>query len=123
MAYERADDALAAYLSDPADVAAAGAAAGRAVQALRGDLPTSTRPAPMRDHLLMAEERLMRLRERGSSFGVPSRVGPVEWFLLGTAAVHTLAAIAQALEGGVRNAIEFGPPRRPAAPTQTEGTD
>lgn len=109
MAYEKADQALEAYLSDPVDVEAAAAAAGRAVRALR-DRPPSTRPAPMRDHLLLCEERMQRLRERGSAFGLPRSVGPAEWFLLGSAAVHALAAIAQALEGGVRDAI------RPARP-------
>lgn len=108
-------EALAAYLSDPTDVAAAGAAAGRAVRALQGEQP---RPAPMRDHLLLAEERLMRLRERGT-FGVIRNPGPADWFLLAAAGVHSLAAIAQALEGGVRDAIEqVRPPSRQAQPAQ-----
>lgn len=81
----------------------------------------------MRDHLLLCEERMQRLRERGSAFGVPRTVAPADWFLLGSAAVHAIAAVAQALEGGIRDAIEqVRPAHAPAesAPgsAQPEGT-
>lgn len=68
----------------------------------------------MRDHLLLAEERLMRLRERGS-FGVIRNPQPADWFLLGAAAVHALAALAQALEGGVRGALQVIRPEQSPA--------